>query len=186
MRCCTGQLLALAQSRHPLGCRLPSCHSGLQAFRHQTSAVIAGLPFLEEATTAHFQMQSAGPVSMEESDSQAAAVPQLQSADVAEAMDTGDKPELRNKGMQGGLLSGALRWPWHGMPAPLPQTTTLSAAMQMRCCIQSQANSTPERQELPRNARRSRNADHQSVTYSLTEVRMHETLLKTCSHLWHR
>ena len=67
--------------------------------------MIAGLPSLEEPTTAHFQMQSAGPVSMEEGDSQAAAEPQLQAAAVAEvvaeAMDTGDKPELRKKGTQG-------------------------------------------------------------------------------------
>ena len=105
MRCCTGQLLVLAESKQPLGSRLPSCRPGLQVFRNQTSAVIAGLPSLEEPTTAHFQMQSAGPVSMEEGDSQAAAVPQLQAAAVAEvvaeAMDTGDKPELRRKGTQG-------------------------------------------------------------------------------------
>ena len=67
--------------------------------------MIAGLPSLEEATTAHFQMQSAGPVSMEEGDNQAAAAPQLQTAAVvevvAEAMDIGDKPELRKTGTQG-------------------------------------------------------------------------------------
>ena len=105
VRCCTGQLRALPQSKHPLGCQLPSCHPGLQVFRNQASAVIAGLPSLEEATTAHFQMQSAGPVSMEEGDGQAAAEPQLQTAAVAEvvaeAMEVGDKPEPRKKGTQG-------------------------------------------------------------------------------------